>query len=101
MTIIRIVWIRPNMSFRFMELTRTRSRYCGGSCGAARSRDSFPSCRRREIGIQACGASHHWARLLRGLGHAVLLGRSSSSGSFTERAMFRVLEGFPDLAHDD
>jgi transposase len=25
------------------------------------------------IGIEACGASHHWARLLRGLGHAVLL----------------------------
>src|SRR6267378_1934837 len=23
------------------------------------------------IGIEACGASHHWARLLRGLGHAV------------------------------
>src|ERR1700674_262972 len=36
------------MSFRFMELTRTRSRYCGGSCGAARSRKSLPSCRRRE-----------------------------------------------------
>src|SRR3984893_7231687 len=39
------------------------------------------------IGIEACGASHHRARRLRGLGHAVLLGRSSSSGSFTERAM--------------
>jgi transposase len=25
------------------------------------------------IGIEACGASHHWARLLRGLGHAMLL----------------------------
>jgi transposase len=25
------------------------------------------------IGIEACGASHHWARLLRGLGHAVML----------------------------
>jgi transposase len=25
------------------------------------------------IGIEACGASHHWARLLRGSGHAVLL----------------------------
>src|SRR5882762_7495557 len=25
------------------------------------------------IGIEACGASHHWARLLRGLGHEVLL----------------------------
>src|SRR5260221_7022806 len=25
------------------------------------------------IGIEACGASHHWARVLRGLGHAVVL----------------------------
>ena len=25
------------------------------------------------IGIEACGASHHWARMLRGLGHAVVL----------------------------
>jgi len=26
-----------------------------------------------QIGLEACGASHHWARLLRGLGHEVLL----------------------------
>jgi len=25
------------------------------------------------IGLEACGASHHWARLLRGLGHTVML----------------------------
>jgi transposase len=25
------------------------------------------------IGIEACGASHHWARLLRGLAHTVML----------------------------
>ena len=25
------------------------------------------------IGIEACGASHHWARVLRSLGHAVVL----------------------------
>ncbi len=25
------------------------------------------------IGLEACGASHHWARMLRGLGHAVVL----------------------------
>src|SRR6516164_10314473 len=27
------------------------------------------------IGIEACGASHYWARLLRGLGHEVVLSR--------------------------
>ncbi len=26
-----------------------------------------------QIGIEACGASHHWARLLRGLGHEAML----------------------------
>jgi transposase len=25
------------------------------------------------IGLEACGASHHWARILRGLGHEVVL----------------------------
>ena len=25
------------------------------------------------IGLEACGASHHWARVLRGLGHEVVL----------------------------
>ncbi len=25
------------------------------------------------IGIEACGASHHWARVLRGLGHEAVL----------------------------
>jgi transposase len=25
------------------------------------------------IGLEACGASHHWARVLRGLGHEVTL----------------------------
>src|SRR5438128_4455228 len=25
------------------------------------------------IGLEACGAAHHWARVLRGLGHAVVL----------------------------
>src|SRR5260370_14420490 len=61
------------MSFRFMGLTRTRRWCCGVRSGAARWRNSSPSWRRREIGIEACGASHHWARVLRGLGHEVLL----------------------------
>src|ERR1700751_5293662 len=26
-----------------------------------------------QIGMEACGASHHWARVLRGLGHEVVL----------------------------
>src|SRR5579859_2812523 len=25
------------------------------------------------VGLEACGASHHWARVLRGLGHEVVL----------------------------
>ena len=34
---------------------------------------SFAKLPSTRIGIEACGASHHWARLLRGLGHEVLL----------------------------
>src|SRR4051794_35640592 len=26
-----------------------------------------------QIGLEACGAAHHWARVLQGLGHAVRL----------------------------
>src|SRR5258705_12631273 len=36
------------MSFNFMGLTRTSSRYCGASCDAAKWRNSSPSWRRRE-----------------------------------------------------
>ena len=61
------------MSFKFMGLMRTRSRCCGASSGAARWRNSSSSCRRPGSGIEACGASHHWARVLRGLGHEVVL----------------------------
>jgi len=44
------------MSFKFTGLTRTSGRCCGG-----------------RFGMEACGASHYWARVLRGLGHEVVL----------------------------
>ena len=31
------------------------------------------ACRRRWIGIEACGSAHHWARMLRAQGHEVRL----------------------------
>src|SRR5712671_6103550 len=37
------------------------------------------------IGIEACGASHHWARLLRGLGHEVLLMPPQYSKAYVKR----------------
>ena len=59
------------MFFRCMASTRTSNRCCAGRCGAARWSSSSASWRRR--GLEACGASHHWARVLRGLGHEVVL----------------------------
>ena len=46
------------------------------------------------IGIEACGASHHWARLLHGLGHEVLLmpphtSRPTSSAARTTRSTLK------------
>lgn len=35
--------------------------------------DFFTKCPSTVIGIEACGASHHWARLLKSLGHEVKL----------------------------
>src|SRR6266403_381686 len=37
------------------------------------------------IGIQACGAAHHWARRLRGLGHEVLLMPPQSIKAYVKR----------------
>ena len=37
------------------------------------------------IGIEACGASHHWARRLRGLGHEVLLMPPQSIKAYVKR----------------
>jgi transposase len=41
-----------------------------GRSGVAKLFAKLPATR---IGIEACGASHHWARLLRSLGHEVML----------------------------
>ena len=43
------------------------------SCGAASSWSSWRQLAPTEIGLEACGASHHWARELRSLGHQVVL----------------------------
>ena len=37
------------------------------------------------IGIEACGAAHHWARRLRGLGHEVLLMPPQSIKAYVKR----------------
>jgi transposase len=52
-----------------MGLTRTR-RWC---CGRSEVEKFFAKLAPTPIGLEACGASHHWARLLRGLRHTVML----------------------------
>src|SRR6266851_703695 len=58
------------MSFRCMASTKPSNRCCAGRYGAAKWESSLASWPRPG---SACGASHHWARMLRGLGHAVVL----------------------------
>src|SRR4051794_16416843 len=48
------------------------SRCCARSCGD-RSWLVFEQLPATRIGIEACGAAHHWARELRALGHEVVL----------------------------
>src|SRR6266436_3148595 len=73
------------MSFRSMELTRTSRRCCGASCGAARSRNSSLSCRRR------ASASRHAAPRTTGRGgcaawgHEVLLMPPQSIKAYVKR----------------
>jgi transposase len=46
-----------------------------------------------QIGIEACGTSHHWARLLHSLGHEVVLIPRNTS-SFTSNAA-RLMQSMP------
>jgi transposase len=47
------------------------------------------------IGIEACGASHHWARLLRGLGHEVLLMPPQYIKAYVERGKNDAISACP------
>jgi hypothetical protein len=61
------------MSFKFTELTRTTSQCCGCQIRRQDVVKFFAKLPSMRIGMEACGASHHWARVLRSLGHEVVL----------------------------
>jgi transposase len=61
------------MSFRSMGLTRTSSRCWRRQLQRGAVEKVFAKLAATRIGLEACGASHHWARRLRGLGHQVML----------------------------
>jgi transposase len=61
------------MSFKFMVSTRASRWYCRRQLRRRSVARFFAKLAPTRIGIEAGGASHHWARLLRGLGHEVVL----------------------------
>ena len=61
------------MSFKCAASMRTSKRLSAVSSGAARWGSSSIGWHRPGSGLEACGASHYWAPLLRGLGHEVVL----------------------------
>ncbi len=52
---------------------RPSSRCCGASYGGRGSETFFAKLAPTVVGIEACGAAHHWARRLTELGHEVKL----------------------------
>jgi transposase len=52
---------------------RRIGRCCGAICGEARSLRFFAQLAPTKVAMEACGASHHWGRELRALGHEVAL----------------------------
>src|SRR4029077_16420122 len=45
------------------------------------------------IGLEACGASHHWARVLRGLGHEVMLISPQYIKAYVKRGKNDAIDG--------
>src|SRR5260370_40421018 len=51
------------------------------------------------IGIEACGASHHWARLLRGLGHEGMLMPPQYIKAYVKRGKNDASNACPRAGH--
>src|SRR5919206_2988750 len=64
------VWISPRTCSSCTAPTRRAGRCSSASWRAARCWSSSPPCL---VGLEACGAAHHWARELAKLGHEVRL----------------------------
>jgi transposase len=61
------------MSFRFIGVDENEKPVLWRQLRRSEVAKFFAERAPTRVGIEACGASHHWARLPRGLGHAVLL----------------------------
>src|SRR5260370_853074 len=73
MTIIRIVLDPSNHVFQINGVDENEKPVLRRQLRRGEVEKFFAKLAPTRIGIEACGASHHWARLLRGLGHEVLL----------------------------
>src|SRR5260370_39856828 len=73
MTIIRIGLATSKHVFRMHGVDETEKPVLRRQLRRGAVEKFFAALPPTRIGIEACGASHHWARLLRGLGHEVMV----------------------------
>jgi transposase len=73
MTIIRIGLDTAKHVFQVHGVDETEQPVLRRRLGRKEVERFFAKLPPTRIGLEACGAAHHWARVLRGLGHAVVL----------------------------
>ena len=72
MTIIRIGLDTAKHVFQVHGVDENEHTVVRGQLRRGEMRTFFNRLAPTRIGLEACGASHYWARLLRGLGHEVV-----------------------------
>ena len=73
MTIIRIGLDTSKHVFQVQGVDENEEPVLRRRLGRSEMAKFFGKLAPARIGLEACRASHHWARVLRGLGHAVVL----------------------------
>jgi transposase len=73
MTIIRIGFDTSKHVFQLHGVDETEQPVLRRQLRRSEIAKFFAKLAPTRIGLEACGASHHWARVLRGLGHEVML----------------------------
>ena len=73
MTIIRIGLDTSKSVFQVHGVDEHERPVLRRQLGRAQMEKFFAKLPATRIGLEACGASHHWGRVLRGLGHEVVL----------------------------
>lgn len=73
MILSALAWTRPRVFFNCMASMARSGRCCAGGSSAGQMIEFFRKLPATLVGIEAGGASHHWARQLKAVDHAVVL----------------------------